>query len=131
MKTASVSSPLSLNVLLVALLFAAVVFIVVTGKRVPVISNTRVAMLALLVLGMTMCTLGGIGRVAALNQWAHPLSILGYLLGALILLIGLATVLGMKLPYIQSDEQAVVIVAILAGAKIVNAVIHSLLSRGG
>jgi hypothetical protein len=68
MKTASVPSPLNLNVLLVAVAFAALVFAVVTGKRVPLISNLRIAMAVLLVLGMTMCALGGIGRVAAQGQ---------------------------------------------------------------
>jgi hypothetical protein len=131
MKTASVPSPLNLNVLLIALLFAALVFIVVTGRRVPVVSNTRIAMVILLVLGMTMCQISGIGRVAALGVWTHPLSILGYVLGAAILVIGLATVFGWKLPYLQNDTQAIVIVAILTGVKIVNAVAHSLLSRGG
>jgi hypothetical protein len=129
MKTASVPSPLNLNVLLVAVLFAALVFAVVTGKRVPLISNFRIAMAVLLVLGLTMCTTGGIGRVSALGQWTHPLSILGYLLGALILVIGLATVFGLKLPYIQSEVQAVIIVSILTVAKIVESVIHSLLVR--
>jgi len=129
MKTASVPSPLSLNVMLVAVLFAALVFVVVTGKRVPLISNTRIAMAVLLVLGLTLCALGGIGRVAALGEWAHPLSILGYLLGALILVIGFATVFGLKLPYIQNDVQAIIIVSLLTGAKIVNSVIHSLLLR--
>ncbi len=80
MKTASVSSPLNFPVLLVAVLFAALVFTVVTGRKIPFITNTQTAMVVLLVLGMTMCALGGIGRVSALGQWAQPLSILGYLL---------------------------------------------------
>lgn len=129
MKTSSISSPISLSVIFLALLFAAVVFIAVTGKKVPVISNTRVAMVTLLVLGMAMCT-SGIGRVAAIQQWTHPLSILGYLLGALILVIGLATVFGLRLPYIQSDIQAIVWVTVLVGAKVLNAVVHGFLSTG-
>jgi hypothetical protein len=48
MKTASVPSPLNLNVLLVAVLFAVLVFAVVTGKRVPLISNLRIALAVLL-----------------------------------------------------------------------------------
>ena len=125
MKTGSVPSP----IIVLALLFTAVVFVTVTGKKVPVISNTRVAMIALLLLGMAMCT-SGIGRVAAIQQWMHPLSILGYLLGALILVIGLATTFGLKLPYIQSDIQAIVWVTILVGAKVLNTVVHSFLSPG-
>jgi hypothetical protein len=129
MKTSSVPSPLCLSVIVLAVLFAAVVFVAVTGKKVPIISNTRVAMVALLILGMAMCSTG-IGRVSAIHQWTHPLSILGYLLGALILVIGLATTFGLKLPYIQNDVQAIVWATILVGAKVLDAVLHGFLSSG-
>ena len=129
MKTTSIPSPINLNVIILALLIAAVVFVAVTGKKIPVISNTRVAMGVILLLGMTMCT-SGIGRVAAIQQWAHPLAILGYLLGVLILAIGLGTVFGWKLPYIQSGTQAILIVVVLVGVKILNALIHSFLTPG-
>jgi hypothetical protein len=129
MKTTTVSSPINLNIILLALLVAVVVFIAVTGKKVPMLSNTRVAMGAVLVLGMAMCT-SGIGRVAAIQQWTHPLAILGYLLGALILMIGLGVVFGWRLPYLQSDAQSVLIVAVLVGVKVVNALVHSFLTSG-
>jgi SAM-dependent methyltransferase len=45
----------------------------------------------LVIIGMTICTQGGIGRVAATGQWTHPLSIIGYILGGLILLITLGS----------------------------------------
>ena len=129
MKTTSVSSPIGLNVILLALLIVAIVFIAVTGKKVPMFSNARIAMGAVLVLGMAMCT-SGIGRVAAIQQWTHPLAILGYLLGVLILVIGLGTVFGWKLPFIQSDAQAILIVAVLVGVKVVDALIHSFFTPG-
>lgn len=129
MKTTSIPAPINLNVIVLALLIAAVVFVAATGKKIPVISNTRVAMSVILLLGMTMCT-SGIGRVAAIQQWTHPLAILGYLLGALILFIGLGTVFGWKLPYIQSDAQAILIVAVLIGVKVVNTLVHSFFTTG-
>ena len=82
------------------------------------------------VIGMTICTQGGIGRIAAMGVWSHPLSIIGYILGGLILLITLAVFVGWKLPYIQNDQQALLMIASLAGLKIVNAVTHYLLTRG-
>ena len=127
MKTTFVPAPIGLNIILLALLIAAIAFIAVTGKRVPVISNGRIAMGAVLVLGMAMCT-SGIGRVAAIQQWTHPLAMLGYLMGALILVIGLGTIFGWKVPFIQSDVQAIIIVAVLIGAKVIDTVIHSLFS---
>lgn len=112
-----------------ALLAAAVVFIGVTGKKVPLLSNARVDIILLVIIGMTMCTQGGIGRIAATGEWTHPLSIIGYLLGGLILLITLFVFVGWKLPFIANDQQALLAIAILASLKMVNAVAHYLLSR--
>jgi hypothetical protein len=130
MKASSVPSPLSLNVIILAVLFAAVVYIGATGKKVPLLSNVRVDIILLIVIGMTICSQGGIGRTVATGQWLHPLSIIGYVLGGLILLVALAVFVGWKLPYIQSDQQALLAIAILASLKVVNAVVHSLLTPG-
>jgi hypothetical protein len=88
------------------LLAAAVVFIGVTGKKVPLLSNVRVDIVLLVLIGMAICTQGGIGRVAALGTWTHPLAIIGYILGGAILLITVAVFAGWKLPFIQTDQQA-------------------------
>jgi hypothetical protein len=112
-----------------ALLAAAIVFIGVTGKKVPLLSNIRIDIILLVVVGMTICTQGGIGRIAATGQWSHPQAIIGYILGGLILLSTLFVFVGWKLPYVQTDQQALLVIAILAGLKVVNAVTHYLLSR--
>jgi len=130
MKTISQSAVITPSIIVLALLAAAVVFIGVTGKKVPMLSNVRVDIILLVIIGMTMCTQGGIGRVAATGQWSHPLSITGYILGGLILLITLAVFVGWKLPYIQNDQQALLAISILAGLKVVNAVTHYILARG-
>jgi hypothetical protein len=130
MKTASISSPISLTIIILALLFAIVTFIGVTGKKVPLLSNIRVDIILLVVIGMTICSQGGIGRIAASGQWSHPLAIIGYILGGLILLITLSVFVGWRLPYIQSDQQALLAIAILAGLKVVNAMVHSFLFPG-
>ena len=125
MKTASISSPISSTIIILALLFAIVTFIGVTDKKVPLLSNVRIDIILLVVIGMTICSQGGIGRVAATGQWSHPLAIIGYLLGGLILLITLSVFVGWKLPYIQSDSQALLAIAILASLKVVNALVHN------
>lgn len=130
MKTVPISSPFSLNIIIFALLFAAVVFIGVSGKKAPLLSNVRLDIILLVVIGMAICSQGGIGRVAASGQWSHPLSILGYLLGGLILLIALSVFTGWKLPLIETEQQALLAITILAGIKVVNAVIHHLLFSG-
>jgi hypothetical protein len=104
-------------------------YIGATGKKVPVLSNLRVDIILLVFLGMGICTQAGIGRIAATGEWSHPLSIVGYILGAVILIVAASVFVGWKLPFIQSDRQALIAIAILAGLKIVNAVTHYLLSK--
>ena len=130
MKTLSQPAVITPTIIGLALLAAAVVFIGVTGKKVPLLSNIRVDIILLVIIGMTICTQGGIGRVAATGMWSHPLAIVGYILGGLILLITLAVFVGWKLPYIQNDQQALLAIAILASLKVVNAVTHYLLAKG-
>jgi hypothetical protein len=80
-------------------------------------------------IGMTMCTQGGIRRLAATGQWSHPLAIVGCIVGGWILLITLAVFVGGKLLCIQADQQALLAIAILIGLKVVNVVTHYRLSR--
>lgn len=130
MKTISQPSVISPSILVLALLFAFVALIGVTGKKVPLLTSVRLDIILLVVIGMAICTQGGIGRVAATGQWLHPQAILGYLLGGLILLITLAVFAGWKLPYIQTEQQALIAVAVLACLKVANAVTHYLILRG-
>jgi hypothetical protein len=130
MKAVSLPSVMSLSVLIMALLAAIVLAIALTGARIPLLSNLRVSLVVLLVLGMAMCA-QGIGRIAAANQWTHPLSIVGYVLGGLILLVAASVLIGIRLPYLQGDRQALLAIAILTSTKILNSVVHSLLSRNG
>jgi hypothetical protein len=130
MKTITQPAVITPTIIGLAILFAAITFIGVTGKKVPLLSNVRMDIILLVIIGMTICTQGGIGRVAATGQWTHPLSIIGYILGGLILIITLAVFVGWKLPFIANDGQALLAIAILASLKVVNAVTHYLLSQG-
>lgn len=128
MKTLSLSTALSPGVIVMGALAAAVLLIVLTGAKVPLLSNIRVSLIVLLVLGMAICAQGGIGPVAAANQWTHPNAIIGYVLGLLILVTAISAWAGFTLPYAQNDRQAFVAMAILMVAKVLNTVIHSLIS---
>jgi hypothetical protein len=123
MKTISQTAVITPAILLLGLLFVAVTFIGATGRKVPVLSSVRVDIILLIIIGMAMC-MPGIGRVAALGQWSHPLSILATVLGGAILLIALAVFVGWKLPFIQNDQQALIAIAILTGLKVITAVTH-------
>ena len=129
MKTIPQPAVITPSIIGLALLAAVIVFIGVTGKKVPLLSNVRVDIILLVIIGMTMCTQGGIGRIAATGQWTHPQAIIGYILGGLILLSTLFVFVGWKIPYIANDQQALLFIAILASLKVVNAVTHYLMSR--
>jgi len=129
MKTISQPAVITPGIIGLALLAAAVVYIGMTGRKVPLLSNVRLDIILLVIIGMAICTQGGIGRVAATGEWSHPLSILGYILGGLILIITLAVFAGWRLPYIQNEQQALVAIAILISLKVVNAVTHYLMAR--
>jgi len=129
MKTITQPAVITPTIIGLALLFAVVTFIGLTGKKIPLLSNVHVDIILLVIIGMTICSQGGIGRIAATGQWTHPLSIVGYILGGLILIITLSIFVGWKLPFIANDQQALLAIAILASLKVVNAVTHYLLSK--
>lgn len=79
--------------LALSLVCFAIAFVTAAGKALPLISGPRAALIAMLVIGMAAC-MGGIGQVGASGRWASPLAILGYLLGAAILVIIIAAFTG-------------------------------------
>jgi hypothetical protein len=94
-----------------------------TGREIPFIASDESALIVLGVLGMAMCA-SGIRRVAALGQFAHPLSILAYLIGTLILVIGVAALAGKPLPLISGARPAILAVASLGAAKVALSALH-------
>jgi hypothetical protein len=129
MKTATQHAVVTPSVLVLGLLFVAVLAVGLSGRKVPVLSNLKLDIVFLVGLGMAICTQAGIGRIAATGQWVHPQAILGYVLGGLILLVTLAAFAGWKLPFVQDMRQALIAVALLAGIKVANAVLHDLIGR--
>lgn len=95
---------------------AIIVFATIGGKSLPLINSPKAGLIALLVVGMAMCT-GGIGQVGASGKWTSPLAIIGILLGILILVIIIAALTGLKLPLIAGQVQAVTAVGILIAVK--------------
>ncbi len=124
MKTISEPSVISPTILVLVALAGAVLFIILKGIKIPLLSNPKTAHGILIVLGMTICSQGGIGRIAATGNWTHPQAILGYLLGATILVIATSVFFNFKLPLVTSRQQAFVIVAALMGVKVLNAFAH-------
>ena len=129
MKTATKPTVINPVIVILALLTAAVVFLGWRGTTLPLLSNPKISLAIVLLLGMAICAQGGIGRVAAAGQWTHPLSIAGYLLGAAILLLAAAVFFNISLPFIASPQQALVVVAALMAGKVFISVVHYLLDR--
>jgi hypothetical protein len=124
MKTNTISpAGISGTTILLGILAAILVFAVLTGRKIPLISTERSALIVLVVLGMAMCA-QGIGRVGAVGVWTHPLSILGYLLGALILVVAAAAIIGKPLPLVPGVHQAIIAVGVLGLSKLVLSVLH-------
>ena len=127
MKTDSVpTSGTNLIVIVLGILAVLLVFAVLTGRKVPVLSSDRSALLGLVVIGMVICSQAGIGRMAARGEWQHPLSIVGYLLGAVIILIGIAALFGKQIPPLKSYYQSFTAVTVIAVVKLVLTTIHRL-----
>jgi len=102
--------------LVLGVVVAIIVFTTIAGKPLPLINSPKASLIALLVVGMAMCT-GGIGQVGASGKWTSPLAIIGILLGILILVIIIAGLAGWKLPLITGQIQAVVAVGLLIAVK--------------
>jgi len=60
--------------------------------RLPLLGSDRDAFIALLIVGMTMCALGGIGRAQSTLGWTDPVTIVGIVIGSAALVLA-ATVL--------------------------------------
>jgi hypothetical protein len=127
MKTNTMStSGINLTVLALGILAALLVFAVFTGRKVPLLSSDRTALLALVAIGMLMCSQGGIGRVSATGAWLHPFSMIGYFLGAAIILIGIAALFGKHIPPLTSYMQSFTVVTAIAVFKLALTTVHRL-----
>jgi hypothetical protein len=113
--------------IVLGILAVIIVYTVLTGRTLPLITGERSGMIALVIIGMAMCA-RGIGLVAANNDWIHPIAILGYLLGALILVIAGAILFGYKIPIITDARMAIIAITILGGAKLVTTIIYQTLT---
>jgi hypothetical protein len=119
------TSPANPIVLVLGILAAALVFMVMTGRKVPLLSDDRAVLLGLIIIGVATCS-QGILQVAAKGDWFHPLTILGYILGAAILIIGTAAVFNRQIPPLTSYSQAFIAVAIITAVKMVITIAHRL-----
>lgn len=104
-----------------------IVIIGLTGKKVFFIENARSATITLGVIGMLFCIIS-VGKFITLAP-AHPLSILGYIIGTIGLIALLAQVFKWNIPYVAKPETALIILAVVIVLKSIIARVGHLLVK--
>ncbi len=112
------SSTNGIITLVLGLLAAGLVFMVLTGRDVPIVGNGAGALLTLGIIGIAMCTLSGIGSVQSTLGWTHPLTIAGSILGVLALVVVALPLFGIRLPLIADTRSAVLALAVIMLVKV-------------
>jgi hypothetical protein len=88
----SFGSPLLAN--LIGIAIAALLVAALTNTPVPLLASERAIFVAVVLLGVTMCALGGVGRAPMKYGWNHPVTLFGIALGTIMLLLAAGVVLG-------------------------------------
>lgn len=120
MKTAVL--PLGTGLILPLLLAVVVAAITIAARgelRSPIAIGAKAGLIAVLIVGFAMCTLGGSGQVAASGRWLSAGAIAGIILGVTILAIGIAGLADWRIPLIETPKHALTAVAALIGVKTV------------
>lgn len=107
------------------LLSASVVTGTLTGTRLPLINSDRSALIALVILGMSMCALG---MQTVTYGWTNPFNLAGTIIGALALALAAALLLGARVPYIGSERTAIIALAAVMAVKVVLAVLRGVVA---
>jgi hypothetical protein len=84
-------SPLFAN--LIGIVIAALLAVALTNTL-PLLGSERAIFLTVLLLGVTMCSLGGVGRAPMKYGWVHPVTLFGIAVGTTMLLLAAAVVVG-------------------------------------
>jgi hypothetical protein len=66
---------------------AVIVVALLANIRLPLLGSDRAAFIALVVVGMTMCALGGIGRAQSTLGWTDPITLVGIIIGSVALVL--------------------------------------------
>jgi hypothetical protein len=64
-----------------------------TNESVPIVGSARNALIAIAIIGMAACAVGGIGQAPAIG-WTHPITIFGIVVGVLALVLAGAGLFG-------------------------------------
>jgi hypothetical protein len=116
MTTTTATGP-SISTIGLGLAALLLIFLVLTGRPIPFISGYRAAFFVLLVIGMAMCA-PAIGRAITSGTWTQPLPLIASAIGVVIVLLGIAVLLGAQVPLITGEREAFIALALLGGSKV-------------
>jgi hypothetical protein len=97
---------------LLGLAIAALIAAALTSASPPLLGSDRAILLAVVALGMTMCSVGGVGRAPMKFGWTHPVTLFGIAVGTVMLLIAAAVLIGQV-----ADRTALNVFAVLLAVK--------------
>lgn len=104
-----------------ALLIAGLIALNLAQFNLPLVSNDRLVLIVVVVLGQVLCSLGM--RIGTF-RWSHPSTILGIILGILLYAVVLLHLFGVALPYLTTDRSVLVFLAAVMLVKILVDVIR-------
>ena len=112
---------------LLVLAAAIIVVSVLSGKRLPFLANDKVAFIALIIIGMTACSLGmGINARPTIN-WLHPFTIVSCIIGTIGLIIVVLGLKGKPVPFIQVEHSEFVSLSVIILLKWATTWLHTFL----
>jgi hypothetical protein len=88
-----------------------------THHAMPIMITSKAVMIMILVLAISMCSLNGINHVIKSGQWKSPMSIIGAVLGIIIIGLLVSSLLGWHLPFLRFDRDSMLAAGILIAAK--------------
>jgi len=89
-----------------------------TGQKILFVNNPRTALITLAIVGFMMCSTGALAPFIT-NAPAHPLSLLGYTLGIIAMIIALNQIFNWGIPYISDPKNGLIVLSVLIVVKIV------------
>lgn len=105
------------------------IFVVLTGRKVPLISGDREAFIALAIVGFSMCALALTPTpTKGTIDWLNGFSIIGTLLGIVATLLIFLVLTDRTLPLISGYHQAFIALAIIVATNWILTIVHALKS---
>lgn len=89
-----------------------------SGQKILFINSPKTALITLAIVGFIMCSTGALAPFIT-NAPSHPLTLMGYTLGIVALIIALNQIFNWGIPLINDPKNALIVLSILIVVKIV------------